>query len=992
MPTKGYPRTRFEIVDKTNVQEISTNTITYPKPLAMQLITADKGPENWTVVRDLDDFADKYGAISFAKHGQPHLNVAEILRAGGAVLIKRLVHPDSGIGNVTFCVKITKTIKRETITAEENNENTFEDTVSYSIEYKTISLNSKSEKPAIGTFYKTHDDVIKGIESIYENSIHASSVNNFDSESITESTTGTTDKYNNAIKYYSKSSLVPLFTITTVDRDCGKMYCKLVPIYNNDIMLYNFSLYERTDNEDKLVGSTNNINISLDENIQINNIPYDIESKVNANMPLIKVKAYNKNMSEFVNILKSALNDESVSVNNIDIINLTNVKGESINLNSAISLSNSVKDINNNIILNIDCDDVASLVFNSDKYATLAIEALGMQKSSVIINKANITSGTSKSGMGNITFYVKVTKTLVGTKKDNGSGANPRYTFEYEETKYKFEHETKVLTKANSYSKNNTPKHIYETHDSVVNDIKLFYDGTIHTGSVVNFKSDGIIYNDEGNLLNPDKPTELLPASKITITELDNGKIGYSKTTTIPIFTITTSVDNKEYGEIICKLVPSFGGNTIKYDLSVYIRKNSQSDERLISSINTDITHIESDVLNNIPIIKIKVYNDISKNTSLINDYILMLQDAINNSVSINNTEIIGLYKSNGDDYTLESGAKDIDISDVIRNKNGTELNLGYETIVTDEIVTKEKQTTITIGDNAKSYLYIEPKSNFDAVIYDTDRYKIDFVCDAGYDVRIKKAIAYLADFRQDFAFLCDLKNIRLTDSVDSEYCNLNSVYSGGIFDAAKNIPESKFVAIYHNTADVYDPYTKKQINITLPYLLGPKMVDHINSGVGKPFAGILNNIIFPEIIDGSINFIPRVFHKIDQKASFIEKNINYLAYYDSLPVMDTMYVNMPTYTQLSYLSNIMNVQTIIKELRTKCPKTRYSFIDGTDLQKYLDDTIAIINNYNSFFKSINIKYMADSEYENNNIFYAVLTVQFRNFVQEEYFRIFLIF
>jgi hypothetical protein len=65
--------------------------------------------------------------------------------------------------------------------------------------------------------------------------------------------------------------------------------------------------------------------------------------------------------------------------------------------------------------------------------------------------------------------------------------------------------------------------------------------------------------------------------------------------------------------------------------------------------------------------------------------------------------------------------------------------------------------------------------------------------------------------------------------------------------------------------------------------------------------------------------------------------------------------------------------------------------MDGTDLQRYLDDTISIINNYNSFFKSISIKYMADADYESQNIFYAVLTVQFRNFVQEEYFRIFAI-
>ena len=123
----------------------------------------------------------------------------------------------------------------------------------------------------------------------------------------------------------------------------------------------------------------------------------------------------------------------------------------------------------------------------------------------------------------------------------------------------------------------------------------------------------------------------------------------------------------------------------------------------------------------------------------------------------------------------------------------------------------------------------------------------------------------------------------------------------------------------------------------------------------------------------------------------FIKNNINYISYYDDLPVMNTMYVNVIEYTQLSYLNNIMNIQGIVKELRKRCPKTRYTFMDGSDLQKYLEDTSAIINNYNSYFKSISIKYMADAEYESQNIFYAVLTVQFRNFVQEEYFRIYAI-
>ena len=62
--------------------------------------------------------------------------------------------------------------------------------------------------------------------------------------------------------------------------------------------------------------------------------------------------------------------------------------------------------------------------------------------------------------------------------------------------------------------------------------------------------------------------------------------------------------------------------------------------------------------------------------------------------------------------------------------------------------------------------------------------------------------------------------------------------------------------------------------------------------------------------------------------------------------------------------------------------------MDGTDLQNYIDDTTRIINQYSTNFKSISMQYMADEKYESNNIFYATIVVQFKNFIQEEYFRV----
>lgn len=273
----------------------------------------------------------------------------------------------------------------------------------------------------------------------------------------------------------------------------------------------------------------------------------------------------------------------------------------------------------------------------------------------------------------------------------------------------------------------------------------------------------------------------------------------------------------------------------------------------------------------------------------------------------------------------------------------------------------------------------VEITKLFDPVIYDVDAYKIDFICDANFDPEVKKAIINMVEFRGDMAFLMDLGTKVNSVATIKEYLADNG-FSTDVF--------SRYTAMYHNYCKIYDPYTSKQITVTMPYLLARRMINHISGGVGRPFAGILHNVTFPEIIENSINFLPVEVPGVDQKQMLVDMNVNYLMYYDSVPVMETMYTNVTEYTQLSYLHNIMAIQEVIKAIRTQCPKTRYTFMDGKDLQNYIDDATRIINQYSTNFKSISITYMGDERYESNNIFYATIVVQFKNFIQEEYFRV----
>ena len=262
----------------------------------------------------------------------------------------------------------------------------------------------------------------------------------------------------------------------------------------------------------------------------------------------------------------------------------------------------------------------------------------------------------------------------------------------------------------------------------------------------------------------------------------------------------------------------------------------------------------------------------------------------------------------------------------------------------------------------------------YDPIIFDLDAYKPDAVFDCGFPVSVKNAIIDVLDFRGDMVFLADL---------GTQYNDLNS-----ILNAAMDINASRYCAVYHNYFNIVDPYTKKDITVTMPLLLAKKLVAHVSKGIGRPFAGLANNIYFPEILPNTVNFLPVNVPGEDQKQKLADASINYISYYDGTPVMETMYTNNDEYTQLSYLHNILAIQEVIKAIRSRCPRTRYTFLDGDDLEEYLTDAEAIIRQYSTNFRSITIQYMADEKYEANNIFYATIVVQFRNFVQEEYFKI----
>ena len=266
----------------------------------------------------------------------------------------------------------------------------------------------------------------------------------------------------------------------------------------------------------------------------------------------------------------------------------------------------------------------------------------------------------------------------------------------------------------------------------------------------------------------------------------------------------------------------------------------------------------------------------------------------------------------------------------------------------------------------------------YDDSIYDVDRFMIDVCFDANYPDEVKNAICELAEWRQDFMFMRDFG----TDT--------------NTFDSIRNITydmdriSSRFVADYPQSWDVIDPWTKKQITVTSTYSMAPKFVYHLNNRRSAPPCGILYNFVFPDVIEGTVSFLPKVTPKVDQKVLLSDMNINYAAYVNGALTMETCYTSQKTEgSQLRWINNILAVTDVIHNIRTECPKFRYSFITDNDLDKYKEKVNSVINRSKNYFKTIYMEYTQDEVMEANKIFEADIFVTFNNFEQEEIFNIY---
>ena len=299
----------------------------------------------------------------------------------------------------------------------------------------------------------------------------------------------------------------------------------------------------------------------------------------------------------------------------------------------------------------------------------------------------------------------------------------------------------------------------------------------------------------------------------------------------------------------------------------------------------------------------------------------------------------------------------------------------------------------------------------FSKDIYNLDLYTFDCIFDANYDNdTVKRDIQRLCAYRGDCVafmdmgtYITSLEDVKDTMSWDGAEAESKPAGVKYFYYKDQNV---YVTSMYY---DIKNPFNGRQITVTATYSLSNRMVNHFINGRERAFAGQTMGITIPEAIEGTVNFIPKIYPLegftieelnmtypsdsesiINEKQELCDIKVNYGTYYNGVLTMDTLFTTYPKDSELSYINNVMGAQLIIKEIRKTCPATtRYNFIDADSLSKYQEEIQdRVIDRYAGLFNHLSFQYIKDATYEENKIFYGAIKIGFKPFTQSEFFKV----
>lgn len=433
-----------------------------------------------------------------------------------------------------------------------------------------------------------------------------------------------------------------------------------------------------------------------------------------------------------------------------------------------------------------------------------------------------------------------------------------------------------------------------------------------------------------------------------------------------PLFTIFDNgrgVSNKRL-----RITPDYSGsrniNFSRYKLSII--ENNTIIEEMVLSINPDIIYLNKtysleDIVNNNSLqVKAKMYDDSIK------DFIKDVESKAGLENLIEEDILFGINKSGVRIQSIKIDPSSVNLTDVF----GINLPNGTDGAFADGVFTADGKAK----PEYESQLIDFFSGEYDDSIYDHLLYPIEAIIDANYPLPVKKAIENFVDFREDIMFFGDLGLVYTMEELK---------YGMYIANKSRN-------CTYNGTSyDIYHPEMKKQITVTIGYGLSRILPTHFKFGRNRPIAGSINDAILREAIPGTVNFVPKVTPKVNQKEELDDIRCNYANYIDGALILQTQYTSQRDFTQLSFVNNMLAMQEVIRAVRNRAPATRYSFIEGEDLETYKGDVQTVLNGYSDNFKELTFVYIEDETMVQNKIFHAAIKVKYRDYVQAEFFKIY---
>lgn len=343
---------------------------------------------------------------------------------------------------------------------------------------------------------------------------------------------------------------------------------------------------------------------------------------------------------------------------------------------------------------------------------------------------------------------------------------------------------------------------------------------------------------------------------------------------------------------------------------------------------------------------------------------IATLLGSTTSEVKINDLIYAYTYKgATMDSLTVDSESTDLNASYGIELKSGSNGEFGTAPVNTEAWT--EAIRAVYAGEVTDE-------------VYDVDTHKVVAVLDANFPQTIKDAISEFVTFRADCVFLRDL------GTGNDTFAKIKAAY-------LKNDLHNYFIADYGTSYQIKDPATKRNIEVTMTYDLGPCLVALMDSGPFAPIAGYVNGFVLSNAIKGTINYTPIITPSVNQKQAMDDIRVNYAIFEEDNCVVQTCYTSQEALTQLSFLNNTMAIQYVTRAVRSACPKNRYSLSDGTDLSSYSKAVSNVLANYSDNFDTLEFDYTEDELKVSQRIFYASIKFAFKNWAQTEIFDIYAI-